>query len=156
MVSKTGRAEISEDPMGPEQTDVFVMLKPRRSFGGSRSRAELAEVTRTRGMLLAQQGKFEDAVVELTGPGGDRTMAVHDFMVGVKRTALADGELITAVTVPLLDGWQGYSKVGVRNAMVIATASADSAFSLRTRTTALTNSNRSTSCATRATSNSPS
>ncbi len=65
-----------------------------------------------------------DAVVELTGPGGDRTMAVHDFMVGVKRTALADGELITAVTVPLLDGWQGYSKVGVRNAMVIATASA--------------------------------
>ena len=27
VVSKTGRAEISEDPMGPEQTDVFVMLK---------------------------------------------------------------------------------------------------------------------------------
>ena len=32
------------------------------------------------------------------------------------------GELITAVTVPVLDGWQGYAKVGVRNAMVIATA----------------------------------
>ena len=31
-VSKTGRAEISEDPMGPEQTDVFVMLKPRRAW----------------------------------------------------------------------------------------------------------------------------
>jgi cobalt-zinc-cadmium resistance protein CzcA len=43
VVSKTGRAEISEDPMGPEQTDVFVMLKARRAFGGSRSRAELAE-----------------------------------------------------------------------------------------------------------------
>jgi len=43
VVSKTGRAEISEDPMGPEQTDVFVMLKPRRAFGGGRSRAELAE-----------------------------------------------------------------------------------------------------------------
>ncbi|HEX7625241.1 MAG TPA: CusA/CzcA family heavy metal efflux RND transporter [Anaeromyxobacteraceae bacterium] len=42
VVSKTGRAEISEDPMGPEQTDVFVMLKPRRAFGGSRRRAELA------------------------------------------------------------------------------------------------------------------
>ncbi|MEI6126091.1 MAG: efflux RND transporter permease subunit, partial [Pseudomonadota bacterium] len=27
VVSKTGRAEISEDPMGPEQTDVFIMLK---------------------------------------------------------------------------------------------------------------------------------
>jgi cobalt-zinc-cadmium resistance protein CzcA len=44
VVSKTGRAEISEDPMGPEQTDVFVMLKPRRAFGGGRSRAELAQV----------------------------------------------------------------------------------------------------------------
>jgi CO/xanthine dehydrogenase FAD-binding subunit len=65
-----------------------------------------------------------DAVVQLTGPSGDRTMAVHDFMVGVKRTALATGELITSVTLPMLDGWQGYSKVGVRNAMVIATASA--------------------------------
>jgi len=65
-----------------------------------------------------------DAEVQLTGPSGDRTMAVHDFMVGVKRTALEPGELITAVTLPLLDGWQGYSKVGVRNAMVIATASA--------------------------------
>jgi cobalt-zinc-cadmium resistance protein CzcA len=42
VVSKTGRAEISEDPMGPEQTDVFVMLEPRRAFGGGRSRAELA------------------------------------------------------------------------------------------------------------------
>jgi CO/xanthine dehydrogenase FAD-binding subunit len=65
-----------------------------------------------------------DAVVHLAGPSGDRTMVVHDFMVGVKRTALASGELITAVTLPMLDGWQGYSKVGVRNAMVIATASA--------------------------------
>jgi cobalt-zinc-cadmium resistance protein CzcA len=43
VVSKTGRAEISEDPMGPEQTDVFVMLRPRRTFGGGRTRAELAE-----------------------------------------------------------------------------------------------------------------
>jgi CO/xanthine dehydrogenase FAD-binding subunit len=32
--------------------------------------------------------------------------------------------LIESITLPLLDGWQGYSKVGVRNAMVIATASA--------------------------------
>ena len=45
-------------------------------------------------------------------------------MVGVKRTALEPGEMIESITLPLLDGWQGYSKVGVRNAMVIATASA--------------------------------
>ena len=45
-------------------------------------------------------------------------------MTGVKRTDRPPGELITAVTVPLLDGWQGYAKVGVRNAMVIAIAGA--------------------------------
>ena len=44
-------------------------------------------------------------------------------MVGVKRTARQPGELITGVTLPVLSGWQGYSKVGVRNAMVIALAS---------------------------------
>jgi cobalt-zinc-cadmium resistance protein CzcA len=41
VVSKTGRAEISEDPMGPEQTDVFVMLRPARSW--SRDKAALIE-----------------------------------------------------------------------------------------------------------------
>lgn len=43
VVSKTGRAEISEDPMGPEQTDVFVMLKPRREWKTGRNKAELVE-----------------------------------------------------------------------------------------------------------------
>jgi CO/xanthine dehydrogenase FAD-binding subunit len=65
-----------------------------------------------------------DAVVNLAGAAGRRSMPVAEFMVGVKRTALAPGELIESVTIPLLDGWQGYSKVGVRNAMVIAIASA--------------------------------
>jgi cobalt-zinc-cadmium resistance protein CzcA len=43
VVSKTGRAEISEDPMGPEQTDVFVMLKPLRGSRSSRTKAELTD-----------------------------------------------------------------------------------------------------------------
>ncbi|HSM93724.1 MAG TPA: CusA/CzcA family heavy metal efflux RND transporter [Anaeromyxobacteraceae bacterium] len=42
VVSRTGRAEISEDPMGPEQTDLFVMLRSRRAFGGGRPRAEVS------------------------------------------------------------------------------------------------------------------
>jgi cobalt-zinc-cadmium resistance protein CzcA len=46
VVSKTGRAEISEDPMGPEQTDLFVMLKPRRAWTGGRTKAELVEAMR--------------------------------------------------------------------------------------------------------------
>lgn len=65
-----------------------------------------------------------DATVELASAGGRRTLPFGEFMVGPKRTALQPGELIAAVVVPVLAGFQGYSKVGVRNAMVIATASA--------------------------------
>lgn len=32
VITKTGRAEIAEDPMGPEQNDVFIMLKPRNMW----------------------------------------------------------------------------------------------------------------------------
>jgi len=46
VVSKTGRAEISEDPMGPEQTDVLVMLKPRRAWKTGRNKAALVEAIR--------------------------------------------------------------------------------------------------------------
>jgi cobalt-zinc-cadmium resistance protein CzcA len=43
VVSKTGRAEISEDPMGPEQTDVFIMLKPPKQWGTGRNKTQLVE-----------------------------------------------------------------------------------------------------------------
>ena len=45
-------------------------------------------------------------------------------MVGVKRTALDPGELVVAAVVPVVDGHQGFAKVGVRNAMVISVTSA--------------------------------
>ena len=64
-----------------------------------------------------------DATVELASSAGRRTMPIADFMLGPKRTALHPGELIVSTTVPITDGWQGYAKVGVRNAMVIAVAS---------------------------------
>lgn len=64
------------------------------------------------------------AVVHLASTRGERSLPVAEFMVGVKRTARERDELITGVTLPVLDGWQGYSKVGVRNAMVIALATA--------------------------------
>jgi CO/xanthine dehydrogenase FAD-binding subunit len=64
-----------------------------------------------------------NAEVELVSAGGVRTLPFASFMTGPKRTAREPGELISAVTVPVVDGWQGYAKVGVRNAMVIATAS---------------------------------
>ena len=65
-----------------------------------------------------------DASVTLASAAGSRSMSVNDFMVGVKRTAIEPGELITEITIPVVSGWQGYAKVGVRNAMVIAVASA--------------------------------
>ena len=41
VVSKTGRAEIATDAMGPEMSDVFVELKPREQWKRAHSRAEL-------------------------------------------------------------------------------------------------------------------
>jgi len=43
VVSKTGRAEISEDPMGPEQTDVFIMLKPYKEWATGRDKKDLVD-----------------------------------------------------------------------------------------------------------------
>ncbi|MEP6659512.1 MAG: xanthine dehydrogenase family protein subunit M [Acidimicrobiales bacterium] len=65
-----------------------------------------------------------DATIELASAAGQRQLSIHDFMVGVKRTALEPGEIVVAATVPVLAGGQCYAKVGVRNAMVISTASA--------------------------------
>jgi CO/xanthine dehydrogenase FAD-binding subunit len=65
-----------------------------------------------------------DATVHLRSATSARDVPVADFLVGVKRTMLVPGELIVGVSIPPVRGWQGYAKVGVRNAMVIAIASA--------------------------------
>jgi CO/xanthine dehydrogenase FAD-binding subunit len=65
-----------------------------------------------------------DATVHLQSVDSSREVLIHDFMVGVKKNARMPDEIITGVTVPILRGFQGYSKVGVRNAMVISVASA--------------------------------
>ena len=41
VVSKTGRAEISEDPMGPEQSDLLIMLKPKSQWSKGMTREKL-------------------------------------------------------------------------------------------------------------------
>ena len=63
------------------------------------------------------------ATVGVAGRDGARGIPIHDFFLGPKRNALAPGELITSVRVPVRRGPQDYLKVGVRNAMVIAVAS---------------------------------
>jgi heavy metal efflux system protein len=43
VVSHTGRAEISTDPMGVELADIFIMLRPREEWATGRNKAELIE-----------------------------------------------------------------------------------------------------------------
>ncbi|MDQ3506408.1 MAG: xanthine dehydrogenase family protein subunit M [Actinomycetota bacterium] len=60
------------------------------------------------------------AEVEVASVSGTRRIPVADFITGPKRNALRDDELITAFHIPEADGPQQYSKIGTRNAMVIA------------------------------------
>jgi CO/xanthine dehydrogenase FAD-binding subunit len=61
-----------------------------------------------------------DAEVELTSSSGTRRVAVTDFITGPKRNILEPNELIAAFCIPEAEGPQQYSKIGTRNAMVIA------------------------------------
>ena len=66
---------------------------------------------------------IEGAEVECASVHGSRRVPLVDFVTGVKRTALADDELITAVVVSPSGAPQTFMKVGPRNAMVIAVVS---------------------------------
>lgn len=64
-----------------------------------------------------------DAVVHLQSETSRRSVSFAEFMVGPKRNSRFPNEIITGVSIPITNGWQGYAKVGVRNAMVISVAS---------------------------------
>jgi CO/xanthine dehydrogenase FAD-binding subunit len=66
---------------------------------------------------------IEEAEVELAGVGGTRRLPVREFLVGPKRNALEEDELITAVLVEPSGASQTFMKIGPRNAMVIAVCS---------------------------------
>jgi CO/xanthine dehydrogenase FAD-binding subunit len=65
----------------------------------------------------------EGAEVELASTRGVRRLPVRDFLVGPKRNALAEDELIVAAYVTPSGQSQTFMKVGPRNAMVIAVCS---------------------------------
>jgi CO/xanthine dehydrogenase FAD-binding subunit len=65
----------------------------------------------------------EGARVELASARGVRELPLQDFLLGVKRNALADDELIVAVLVEPSRQPQTFMKIGPRNAMVIAVCS---------------------------------
>lgn len=63
-----------------------------------------------------------DASIELVSPSGTRAVPWDAFFVGPKQTSRRHDELILAVLLPeALPPRQAFAKVGVRNAMVIAT-----------------------------------
>jgi CO/xanthine dehydrogenase FAD-binding subunit len=64
-----------------------------------------------------------DAEVEVVSVEGSRRVPVAEFIVGPKRNVLEPNELIAAFHVPEAEGPQQYSKIGTRNAMVIAVCS---------------------------------
>ena len=74
-------------------------VRHRATLGGALSHADpagdhLAVITALDGMLIA------------TGPGGQREIAAADFFVDYLTTALAPGEILTAIRVPKLGpGW---------------------------------------------------
>ena len=65
----------------------------------------------------------EHAELELSSTRGTRRVPLSEFLVGPKRNALAEDELIVAVLVSPSAERQTFMKVGPRNAMVISVCS---------------------------------
>lgn len=63
-----------------------------------------------------------EAAVVVTGPSGSRTLPLDQFILGPRRTALAPGEIVTAVVLPAPAGRTGsaFLKAGRRKAMEIS------------------------------------
>ncbi|WP_236794087.1 xanthine dehydrogenase family protein subunit M [Amycolatopsis sp. GM8] len=91
-------------------------IRNRGTVGGNLGAASPAGDTHP--VLLVTGARIEAASTR-----GTRLIPADEFYVGVKRNALADDELITAVHLPASEGAQQFSKVGTRNAMVIAVCS---------------------------------
>ena len=91
-------------------------IRNRGTVGGNLGAASPAGDTHP--VLLAT-----DAVVEVASVRGTREIPIGEFYRGVKRNALEPDELIIAVHLPSGGGPQQFSKVGTRNAMVIAVCS---------------------------------
>ena len=88
-------------------------IRQRGTLGGNLGTASPA------GDALVALAAYE-AEVELRGAGGARRLAWHEFLLGPKRTGLRPDELIVGARWRRHAGTGSFSKVGPRNAMVIA------------------------------------
>jgi N-methylhydantoinase B len=72
-----------------------------------------------------------EAEVECASRDGTRRMPVAAFLTGYRRTALAPGEIVTALHVPRCDGARGgFVKLGARRYLVISIAMAAAVIAL--------------------------
>ena len=63
-----------------------------------------------------------DAVVEISSNTGQRSVPLQEFLLGNRKTALQNQELVTAITIPksAAEGASGFIKLGARKYLVIS------------------------------------
>ena len=92
-------------------------IRSRGTVGGNLGTASPA------GDALPVLAAYDADVILAKAGGVERSVPWHRFMVGPKKTALAPDELIVGARWKVVRGPGSFSKVGTRNAMVIAIAS---------------------------------
>jgi len=91
-------------------------IRRRATVGGNLGTASPA------GDALPVLAAYQAEIVMGQAGGGIRALPWHDFLVGVKHTALAPAELILGMRWAIPRGPGSFSKIGSRNAMVSAVA----------------------------------
>src|ERR1700682_5547194 len=92
-------------------------IRNRGTVGGNLGTASPA------GDALPVLAAYDADVVVRSRARGERSLPWHAFITGPKKTALAADELIVGARWPRRRGPGSFSKIGTRNAMVIAVAS---------------------------------
>ncbi len=92
-------------------------IRNRGTVGGNLGTASPA------GDALPVLAAYDADVILIKAGGAARALPWHRFMVGPKKTAIAPDELILGARWKIVRGPGSFSKVGTRNAMVIAIAS---------------------------------
>ena len=95
-----------------------LQIRNRATIGGNLATASPA------GDSIPVLAAFEADVVVASVRSGNRRIPLGEFLVGPKRTSLSPDELIVGVEWAPVAGHGSFAKVGRRNAMVIAIASA--------------------------------
>lgn len=92
-------------------------IRSRATVGGNLGTASPA------GDALPVLAAYDADVILVKAGGVTRTLPWHAFMTGPKKTVLAPDELILGARWKIVRGPGSFSKIGTRNAMVIALAS---------------------------------